>query len=97
MKAAEHFLEEDQTLGGDAVDGGSSRFPGGWVIDTDLHGSPRVLNQKTPQVQSENRRFSEATEDPETVTLLKISEDFVVRQEATRDSGRVWAQIGLTS
>ena len=46
-------------------------------------------------MQSENQPLSEATEDPETVALLKISEDFVVRQEATRDSGRVWAQIGL--
>jgi hypothetical protein len=54
MKAAEHLLEEDQTLGGDAVGEGCDRFSRGWVIDTDLHGSPRVLKQKTPYAQSEN-------------------------------------------
>jgi hypothetical protein len=51
MNAAEHLLEEGKALRGDAVEGGRGRISGGWMIDTDLHGSPRVLNQKTPYAQ----------------------------------------------
>jgi len=84
-------------LRGNAVGGGRGRFSGEWMIDTDLHGSPRVFNQKTPYAQSENQSLSEATKESETVSLLKISEYSVVRQEAIQDSDRVWAQIGLPS
>jgi hypothetical protein len=54
MYVAERLLEEGQALRGNTVGGGRGRFSGGWRIDTDLHGSPRVLNQKTPYAQSEN-------------------------------------------
>jgi len=63
MKVAEHLLKEDKTLGGDAAGGGRGRFSGGWVIDTDLHGSPRALRQKTPYAQSKNWPLSKATKE----------------------------------